>query len=108
MNLEIKDNSQTRFLRNQWEDGWLFVLFVLKFFVWVKYISLSPVSAWRKAESRIFYCEFFWDCIFSIGNALFRERICTSVAKISKMLDLQLHIFFQQGNVRNMSGILLA
>lgn len=37
----------------QLEGGWLAVYVMLKLFVWVKYNSLSPVSAWREAESRI-------------------------------------------------------
>lgn len=59
---------------NGLEDGWLFVLFLLKFFVWVKYVSLGPVSAWREAESRACSCSLFGECIVSIGNALFGER----------------------------------
>lgn len=73
MNLEIKDNSRMKLRSNQLEDGWLFMLFLLKFFVWVKYVSLGPVSAWREAESRACSSRLFWECVVGTGNALGKD-----------------------------------
>lgn len=103
MNLKIKDNSQTSFLRNQWEDGWLFML---KFFVWVKYTSLSPVSAWEQNILLQILLELYFQ------HWLFRERNCKREAKFSNMLNLWLHnflaVFLFQHARQHMSGILLA
>lgn len=50
MNHEIRDSSQSRLQSCQWEDGWLFMLPMLK--LYELNASLTPASAWREAESR--------------------------------------------------------